>query len=469
MGDTQTIQILCFTSVSLALLVLVLTTIGYSCKQEENDKVKRQKVQNLRIRYVLVYATATFADWSQGAYFYDVYDEYGFSRSTIQAFFVIGFLSSALFGTVVASLADRFGRRWSVQLYFVVYALNCLCIHNRALWSILLGRVLGGIATSLLFSSFDSWFVCSHEKLKGYLSQSFSIASTANAASAILAGLVSQLLVDKIPLHLGRKVQTISVSYGSSLAPFELSFLMLLIGFFFVSILWERVLYSPTAGTTTTTTTTTRKRVLSGLFEGTRFVFGDMNIFLIGLMVSTFEGAMYIWVICWTPALETDDETEKPPLGLIFSTFMAAGMLGSQCFGVISKYFHLETILSLIFTFSFVALIIPAFVTNTRVRFICFFVFEFCVGMWWPGSSSFKAKLIKEPTRASVYSVFRVPMNCIVVFVLLSSLSLRATFFVCSALLASGILSSLMLRYRRFTTTKPDDEKSNEKPLLSTV
>ena len=220
MGDTETIQIICFTSVSLALLVLLFTTIGYSCKHEEdeNDKEKRERVRNLRIRYVLVYATATFADWSQGAYFYDVYDEYGFSRSTIQAFFVIGFLSSALFGTVVASLADRFGRKWSVQLYFIVYAVNCLCIHNRALWSILLGRVLGGIATSLLFSSFDSWFVCSHENLEGYVSQSFSIASTANAASAILAGLVSQVLVDKIPLHLGRKVQTISVSYGSSLA-----------------------------------------------------------------------------------------------------------------------------------------------------------------------------------------------------------------------------------------------------------
>ena len=131
MGDTQTIQILCFTSVSLALLVLVLTTIGYSCKQEENDKVKRQKVRNLRIRYVLVYATATFADWPQGAYFYDVYDEYGFSRSTIQAFFVIGFLSSALFGTVVASLADRFGRKWSVRIFLIGFHTHISSINYK--------------------------------------------------------------------------------------------------------------------------------------------------------------------------------------------------------------------------------------------------------------------------------------------------------------------------------------------------
>jgi MFS transporter, MFS domain-containing protein family, molybdate-anion transporter len=390
---------------------------------------------------------------------------------------VIGFGSSAIFGTFTASLADRFGRKRLVQIYFLVYALNCLCIHNRAIWSIILGRILGGIATSLLFSSFDSWFVCSHEDLSSkYLNDSFAIAGTINAATAILAGLMSQFLVDKIPFHMGGKSDTISVSYGSSLAPFEMSFLILFIGLILVSLIWDRVLHKSDTITTmnTTTTTTTTKSFASELIEGTRIVLQDMNIFLIGIMVSTFEGAMYIWVIIWTPALEgNNDDENKPPLGLIFATFMSAGMLGSQCFALLSKRIRMEIMLALIFSFSFVSLILPAFVINTRIRFLCFFAFEFCVGMWWPASSSFKGKLIKEPTRASVYSVFRVPMNLIVILVLLSSLSLRVTFFVCSALLFSGIVASLMLCHRRravsFVKKSTTTTTTTLDPLLSST
>ena len=46
------------------------------------------------------------ADWLQGPYLYKLYEEYGYTQGDIAWLFVIGFLSSLAFGTVVGGLAD---------------------------------------------------------------------------------------------------------------------------------------------------------------------------------------------------------------------------------------------------------------------------------------------------------------------------------------------------------------------------
>ena len=47
------------------------------------------------------------ADWLQGPYVYALYQSYGFEPNEIAQLFVAGFLSSAIFGTFVGSLADK--------------------------------------------------------------------------------------------------------------------------------------------------------------------------------------------------------------------------------------------------------------------------------------------------------------------------------------------------------------------------
>jgi predicted MFS family arabinose efflux permease len=46
----------------------------------------------------------------------------------------------------------------------VTYALSCCTKHSPNFWVLMLGRVLGGIATSLLYSAFESWLVAEHFK-----------------------------------------------------------------------------------------------------------------------------------------------------------------------------------------------------------------------------------------------------------------------------------------------------------------
>lgn len=61
---------------------------------------------------------------------------------------------------------------------------------------LMLGRILGGMSTSLLFSAFESWMVSEHRR-RGFpehlLSSTFALASWGNGVMAITAGFLAQM------------------------------------------------------------------------------------------------------------------------------------------------------------------------------------------------------------------------------------------------------------------------------------
>ena len=56
------------------------------------------------------------------------------------------------------------GRRTAGLAYVITYSLSCCTKHSPNFWVLMFGRVLGGIATSLLYSAFESWLVAEHFK-----------------------------------------------------------------------------------------------------------------------------------------------------------------------------------------------------------------------------------------------------------------------------------------------------------------
>lgn len=54
--------------------------------------------------------------------------------------------------------------------YCITYILSCITKHSPQYRILMIGRILGGIATSLLFSSFESWLVAEHNKVKDRVS-----------------------------------------------------------------------------------------------------------------------------------------------------------------------------------------------------------------------------------------------------------------------------------------------------------
>lgn len=60
------------------------------------------------------------------------------------------------------SAAHLSGRKKAGLLYVVLYSLSCATKHSSKYEILMFGRLLGGIATSLLFSAFESWLVAEH-------------------------------------------------------------------------------------------------------------------------------------------------------------------------------------------------------------------------------------------------------------------------------------------------------------------
>lgn len=67
----------------------------------------------------------------------------------------------------VPSCIEFRGRKRACVTYCITYILSCITKHSPQYKVLMLGRVLGGIATSLLFSSFESWLVAEHNKVRG--------------------------------------------------------------------------------------------------------------------------------------------------------------------------------------------------------------------------------------------------------------------------------------------------------------
>lgn len=150
--------------------------------------------------YLVVYSLMMAGDWLQGPYVYFLYSQYGFNKGEIGRLFIAGFGSSMLFGTIVGSLADKQGRKRACITYCITYILSCFTKHSPEYKVLMLGRILGGIATSLLFSAFESWLVAEHFK-RGFdpqwLSLTFSKAIfLGNGLVAIVAGLFANTLAD---------------------------------------------------------------------------------------------------------------------------------------------------------------------------------------------------------------------------------------------------------------------------------
>ena len=68
----------------------------------------------------------------------------------------------------------------------------------------MLGRILGGISTSLLFSTFESWMIFEHNKTgfpSDWLPRTFALATFGNGVVAVVAGVLANFVADAASGH----------------------------------------------------------------------------------------------------------------------------------------------------------------------------------------------------------------------------------------------------------------------------
>lgn len=130
-------------------------------KKEETDGELHKKFHTFRRKYLIVYLIIMLADWMQGTHMYTLYLSYNVN---ISALFLTGFLSGAIFAPFLGSAVDKFGRKKSCIVYCVLEIIINILEHVHDFRILLLGRVLGGISTNLLFSAFESWMTTQHRQ-----------------------------------------------------------------------------------------------------------------------------------------------------------------------------------------------------------------------------------------------------------------------------------------------------------------
>lgn len=159
----------------------------------------------------------------------------------------------------MGQFADRYGRRTACLVFCVTYSISCFSTLVPRVPVLFLGRILGGISTSLMFSAFESWMVTEYHKRQldkagTSLSSMFGIMTTLNSVVAILAGVSSEWLVQVT---------------STKKAPFMASAGLLIVAFWIILGCWVSfflflVLYPFTYNlrTRTTATATTQKPLL---------------------------------------------------------------------------------------------------------------------------------------------------------------------------------------------------------------
>ncbi|KRY75203.1 Major facilitator superfamily domain-containing protein 5 [Trichinella pseudospiralis] len=325
-------------TIALALLAIVCFVLYVASDVKGKSAIVRRELAKFQWKFLRVYLLAVAGDWLQGPHVYALYQSYGMQKHEIELLFAVGFGSSMLFGTVVGAFADTVGRKKICILYGILYALSCITKHSDDFWILLIGRFLGGIATSLLYSAFESWLQGFEEP---HLKAVFANVVLGNSVVAIVSGIIAQYAADFVGL----------------VGPFDVSAVVLIIMVILVATTWSENYGNE------------HWSIRDSLTQAVKIIANNKRVAYLGVVQSLFEGSMYTFVLEWTPVLTAavlnspDPKDRFVPHGLIFASFMICIMIGSY-----------------IFLCAAVSLTFPIFLClNSLFVFTGFAIFEICI------------------------------------------------------------------------------------------
>jgi MFS family permease len=386
-----------------------------------------------QLQYLSVYLIVMLADWLQGPNMYTLYTSYGVDVGTL---FITGFLSSAIFGTFVGVYVDLWGRKLGCVVFCVLEIIINLLEHVPNFTTLMVGRILGGISTSLLFSAFESWMVSEHRK-RGYkeewLAKTFALASSGNGVVAIVAGFIAQISADLV----------------GDIGPFQVAIALTVVALVLVMGWEENYGESPQKQQKSQkkkqkprSRSASRGRknnkndkndakevaaaavdinkggMLSSMKTSLALCFGDAPIFCLGMSQAIFEGAVYTFVFMWVKAFGMLlGDGSSVHTGLVMTCFMLAMTIGgsasSWLLPSVPGGAHVVSVG--IYLVAAAAMAVPVFSFSFFPAFVSFLVLEAMVGMFNASGATLRSQYYPEAQQSTIMTVFRIPLNALVV------------------------------------------------------
>jgi hypothetical protein len=315
-----------------------------------------------------------------------------------------------------------------------------------------LGRVAGGIGTSLLFSAPEAWMVGEHSR-RGLssLGKMFGLAYFGDAIVAMGAGQLAQA----------------SATVAGPTAPFTVSTVFLALGALLAALFWQEnkgaAAAAPpapaapaAADAPAAAASATQKERGTDIGRAAAAMVQDPRIMLVGLVQSLFEGAMYIFVLQWPRAFMQVVPGAAVPFGRIFSGFMAACMLGSSLFPALcDRGVRVEDSVAAMLGLAVAAMATAAAFGGTGLGALVgsLFAFEACVGFYFPSIGTLRSRYLPDAHRSIIMNLFGIPLNLIVVAVYLQvkRLGTNGALWCSAASLTLSFAAALALRLSKPT------------------
>jgi len=292
----------------------------------------------------------------------------------------------------------------------------------------------------LLFSNFESWVITEADAMgidRKKLAGLFSVATLFNAASAVVAGLVGNFVVqfaessefswigmDEVRLEMNIEADTsgsvVTMSKNVYVPAFDVGAVALLLCAIGAKILWNKRSNAANLGAPGSPTTDDTQNAAISISGAVRTIMSSSELFRLGAANSLYEAALHLFVFVWTPVLEKRSAIDAMvPYGTVFSAFMVCKMFGSQAFKALESRIPAENLLKMVLVGSGVSFSIAVLFTGYWITLAAFCVFEFGLGIYWPVMSVLRAKYVPNKMRATMTSAFRIPLNILVVILLL--------------------------------------------------
>ena len=267
--------------VALSGIALTCVLVRHSLESRNQQKQQSAEFRSFQRSYLSVYVVIMLADWLQGTHMYTLYSKYAVTNPSVSvgSLFFTGFMAAGLLGTFTGPLVDKYGRKRACLVYVALELVINTLEHLNSMPLLLLGRVLGGVSTSLLFSAFEAWMVTEHRARgfpEAWIGVTFGHCAVWNGATAIVAGFAAQLAADTL----------------GDIGPFQLAMVLTALAGALMAP-WAENYGGDGGGDGTAAVTATGAEASDiGLLGAWRAVRSSTPLLLVGTVYALFEGAM---------------------------------------------------------------------------------------------------------------------------------------------------------------------------------
>jgi MFS family permease len=167
------------------------------------NPAQKKKADNIFWKYIIVYQLAKAADWCLGPFIYEFFEQYhGLASSSIAKMLAISFFSNMIFGPfLIGYINDKFDKKFPCAFFGFLFGISCLVRQYKHPFALIISQLIYGVSTSILYSSFENWFVCQIDEeisdqsvREATLSNGFEKSMIGDSITAVSISFISGLL-----------------------------------------------------------------------------------------------------------------------------------------------------------------------------------------------------------------------------------------------------------------------------------